>query len=39
MGTRFMSNQNMAGGVGYSKKKGFFEKVKEENCKMKCIRK
>ena len=29
METRFMSKQNMAGDVGDSKKKGFFEKVKE----------
>ena len=31
METRFMSKQNMAGDVGDSKKKGFFEKVKEHN--------
>lgn len=29
MGTRFMSEQNMAGDVGDSKKKAVFEKVKE----------
>ena len=29
MATKFMSKQNMAGDVGASKKKGFFEKAKE----------
>lgn len=34
METRFMSKQNMAGDVGDSKKKGFFEKVKEHKKEM-----